>query len=43
VPRLRDYAILANVQGVMPELGCARENIVFVSGHRLLLAGSRTT
>ncbi|MEV7755335.1 2-oxoacid:ferredoxin oxidoreductase subunit beta, partial [Streptomyces griseofuscus] len=27
-----DYAILAAVQGFMPELGLARENIVFVSG-----------
>jgi 2-oxoglutarate ferredoxin oxidoreductase subunit beta len=31
-PGCGDYAILANVQGVMPELGLPRENIVFVSG-----------
>jgi 2-oxoglutarate/2-oxoacid ferredoxin oxidoreductase subunit beta len=32
VSGLRDYAILAAVQGFMPELGVARENIVFISG-----------
>jgi 2-oxoglutarate/2-oxoacid ferredoxin oxidoreductase subunit beta len=31
-PGCGDYAILANVQGVMPDLGVARENLVFVSG-----------
>ncbi|MPZ73238.1 MAG: 2-oxoacid:ferredoxin oxidoreductase subunit beta [Nitriliruptorales bacterium] len=31
-PGCGDYAILANVQGVMPDLGVDRENIVFVSG-----------
>lgn len=31
-PGCGDYAILNNVQKVMPELGIARENIVFVSG-----------
>src|SRR2546427_6243405 len=31
-PGCGDYAILAQVQKVMPELGIARENIVFVSG-----------
>jgi 2-oxoglutarate ferredoxin oxidoreductase subunit beta len=31
-PGCGDYAILAQVQKVMPELGVARENIVFVSG-----------
>jgi 2-oxoglutarate/2-oxoacid ferredoxin oxidoreductase subunit beta len=31
-PGCGDYAILANVQGVMPDLGIARENLVFVSG-----------
>jgi 2-oxoglutarate ferredoxin oxidoreductase subunit beta len=31
-PGCGDYAILANVQGVMPELGLPRERIVFVSG-----------
>jgi 2-oxoglutarate ferredoxin oxidoreductase subunit beta len=31
-PGCGDYAILAAVQGLMPELGIARENIVFVSG-----------
>jgi 2-oxoglutarate ferredoxin oxidoreductase subunit beta len=31
-PGCGDYAILAAVQGFMPELGVARENIVFVSG-----------
>jgi 2-oxoglutarate/2-oxoacid ferredoxin oxidoreductase subunit beta len=31
-PGCGDYAILATVQGVMPELGLPRENIVFVSG-----------
>ncbi|KKD06669.1 2-oxoacid:ferredoxin oxidoreductase subunit beta [Streptomyces sp. WM6386] len=31
-PGCGDYAILAAVQGFMPELGLAREDIVFVSG-----------
>src|SRR3984893_5580754 len=31
-PGCGDYAILASVQKVMPELGIPRENIVFVSG-----------
>ena len=31
-PGCGDYAVLATVQGVLPELGLARENIVFVSG-----------
>jgi 2-oxoglutarate ferredoxin oxidoreductase subunit beta len=31
-PGCGDYAILAAVQGFMPELGIARENMVFVSG-----------
>src|SRR5688500_7382642 len=31
-PGCGDYAILAAVQSFMPELGLARENIVFVSG-----------
>jgi len=31
-PGCGDYAILANVQGVLPDLGIPRENIVFVSG-----------
>jgi 2-oxoglutarate ferredoxin oxidoreductase subunit beta len=31
-PGCGDYAILASVQGFMPELGVAREKIVFVSG-----------
>jgi 2-oxoglutarate ferredoxin oxidoreductase subunit beta len=31
-PGCGDYAILAAVQGFMPELGVAKENIVFVSG-----------
>ncbi|GGY08403.1 hypothetical protein GCM10010358_71830 [Streptomyces minutiscleroticus] len=31
-PGCGDYAILVAVQGFMPELGIARENIVFVSG-----------
>src|SRR5678815_1271618 len=31
-PGCGDYAILAQVQKVMPELGLARENIVFISG-----------
>jgi 2-oxoglutarate ferredoxin oxidoreductase subunit beta len=31
-PGCGDYAILAAVQGFMPELGIKRENIVFVSG-----------
>jgi 2-oxoglutarate ferredoxin oxidoreductase subunit beta len=31
-PGCGDYAILATVQGLMPELGIARENMVFVSG-----------
>ena len=31
-PGCGDYAILANIQKVMPELGIPKENIVFVSG-----------
>ena len=31
-PGCGDYAILAAVQGFMPELGLRKENIVFVSG-----------
>ena len=31
-PGCGDYAILAAVQGFMPELGIARENIAIVSG-----------
>ncbi|MBX6390825.1 MAG: 2-oxoacid:ferredoxin oxidoreductase subunit beta [Frankia sp.] len=31
-PGCGDYAILATVQGFLPELGIARENIVFISG-----------
>ena len=31
-PGCGDYAILATIQGVMPDLGLPRENIVFVSG-----------
>ncbi len=31
-PGCGDYAILAAVQGFMPDLGVARENIVFISG-----------
>ena len=31
-PGCGDYAVLANVQRVMPELGVPRENVVFVSG-----------
>ena len=31
-PGCGDYSILSNVQKVMPELGVARENVVFVSG-----------
>jgi 2-oxoglutarate/2-oxoacid ferredoxin oxidoreductase subunit beta len=31
-PGCGDYAILSNIQKVMPELGIAREKIVFVSG-----------
>ncbi|MGW0042299.1 2-oxoacid:ferredoxin oxidoreductase subunit beta [Rhodococcus sp. NPDC003348] len=31
-PGCGDYAILAAVQGLLPELGVARENMVFVSG-----------
>jgi 2-oxoglutarate ferredoxin oxidoreductase subunit beta len=31
-PGCGDYAILAQVQKVMPELGIARENMVFISG-----------
>src|SRR6266851_5983806 len=31
-PGCGDYAILAQVQKVMPELGVARENMVFISG-----------
>ncbi len=31
-PGCGDYAILANIQGVLPDLGVPRERIVFVSG-----------
>jgi 2-oxoglutarate ferredoxin oxidoreductase subunit beta len=31
-PGCGDYAILSTVQGFLPELGVARENIVFISG-----------
>src|SRR5881227_819444 len=31
-PGCGDYAILAQVQKIMPTLGIARENIVFISG-----------
>jgi len=31
-PGCGDYAILANVQGVMPDLGVPKEDLVFVSG-----------
>jgi 2-oxoglutarate/2-oxoacid ferredoxin oxidoreductase subunit beta len=31
-PGCGDYAILANVQGIMPDLGVPRERLVFVSG-----------
>ena len=31
-PGCGDYAILAAVQGFLPELGLRRENVVFVSG-----------
>ena len=31
-PGCGDYAILAAIQGFMPQLGVARENIVFISG-----------
>ncbi len=31
-PGCGDYAVLATVQGFLPDLGLARENIVFVSG-----------
>jgi len=31
-PGCGDYAILATIQGVMPDLGVSRENTVFVSG-----------
>jgi 2-oxoglutarate/2-oxoacid ferredoxin oxidoreductase subunit beta len=31
-PGCGDYAVLAAVQGFLPELGLRRENIVFVSG-----------
>ena len=42
-PGCGDYAILAAVQGFMPELGIrSREHRVRLR-HRLLVAGSRTT
>ena len=41
-PGCGDYAILAAVQGFMPELGVPRENIVFISGSGARRA-SRTT
>ncbi len=31
-PGCGDYSILANIQGFLPELGLARENLVFISG-----------
>jgi len=31
-PGCGDYAVLANIQRLMPDLGVARENVVFVSG-----------
>src|SRR5262245_5463229 len=31
-PGCGDYAILATIQGFMPELGIKRENMVFISG-----------
>ena len=31
-PGCGDYSILSNVQGFLPELGLAKENIVFISG-----------
>ena len=31
-PGCGDYAVLASVQGFLPDLGLRRENIVFVSG-----------
>jgi 2-oxoglutarate ferredoxin oxidoreductase subunit beta len=31
-PGCGDYSILSNVQGFLPELGLARENVVFISG-----------
>ncbi|MGN6751392.1 MAG: 2-oxoacid:ferredoxin oxidoreductase subunit beta, partial [Intrasporangium sp.] len=31
-PGCGDYAILAAIQGFLPELGLKRENIVFISG-----------
>ena len=31
-PGCGDYAILANIQKVMPELDIPKENIVFISG-----------
>ena len=37
-PGCGDYIVLAAVQGFLPSLGLRRENIVFVSGHRLLVA-----
>jgi 2-oxoglutarate ferredoxin oxidoreductase subunit beta len=42
VPGCGDYAILATVQGFMPELGLRRENVVFVSASAAR-RGSRTT
>ncbi len=41
-PGCGDYAILAQVQKVLPEIGVPRENIVFVSGSAAP-AASRTT
>ena len=35
-PGCGDYAVLAAVQGFLPELGIRRESVVFVSGDRLL-------
>ena len=42
-PGCGDYGILLAVQLLMPDLGVAPENTVFVSRHRLLAAASRTT
>ena len=35
-PGCGDYSILAQTQKVMPDFGYPKENIVFISGHRLL-------
>ena len=41
-PGCGDYSILSNVQSFLPELGLARENIVFISGS-VARRASRTT